>query len=80
MAEKTRIIDIYEKAGGFTSYFKKFTSQKQDDIVKKQDYNYNDMSLLRQLFSNEKARLLHAIKVNKPSSIYGLAKLLGRDF
>ncbi|MAG07351.1 hypothetical protein CMI46_00875 [Candidatus Pacearchaeota archaeon] len=73
MAEKTRIIDIYEKSGRFTSYFRKFTGQKKD-------YNYSDLSLLRQLFSNEKARLLHAIKLQKPTSIYALAKFLARDF
>ena len=35
---------------------------------------------LRQILSNEKARILHMIKIKKPESIYGLAKLLGRDF
>jgi predicted transcriptional regulator len=73
MADKTRIIDIYEKGGGFTSYFRKFSGQKKD-------YNYSDLSILRQLFSNEKARLLHFIKMKKPESIYSLAKSLGKDF
>ncbi len=73
MAEKTRIIDIYEKKGGFTSYFRKFSGSKKD-------YNFSDLSLLRQLFSNEKARLLHFIKMKKPDSIYSLAKSLGKDF
>lgn len=36
--------------------------------------------MLRKLLSNEKARLLHIIKVKKPTSIYSLAKLSGRDF
>ena len=73
MAEKTRIIEVYEKGGTFTSVFKRFTGQKKD-------YNYSDMSLLRQLFSNEKARLLNVVKMKKPASLYSLAKELGRDF
>lgn len=73
MAEKTRIIDVYEKGGAFSSVFRKFKG-------KKTDYNKSDMSLLRQLFSNEKARLLNVIKMKKPTSIYNLAKFLERDF
>ena len=73
MAEKTRIIDVYEKGGTFTSVFKKFRGEKKD-------YNYSDLTLLRQLLSNEKARILNVIKTKQPTSIYGLAKFLGRDF
>ena len=73
MAEKTRIIEVYEKGGTFASVFRRFTGLKKD-------YNFSDMSLLRQLFSNEKARLLNVIKNKNPNSIYGLAKFLGRDF
>jgi len=73
MADKTRIIDIYEKSGAFTSVFRRFTGEKKD-------YNYGDLSVLRQLLSNEKARLMHVIKVKKPKSIYQLAKFLNRDF
>ncbi|MEA3329417.1 MAG: hypothetical protein U9Q06_01615 [Nanoarchaeota archaeon] len=73
MADKTRIIDIYEKGGTFKSVFRKFTGQKRD-------YNYSDLALLRKLFSNEKARLLNTIKMKQPTSIYSLAKFLGRDF
>ena len=35
---------------------------------------------MRQLLSNEKARILHVIKQEKPKSIYDLAKKLGRGF
>lgn len=35
---------------------------------------------LRQLLNNEKARILHVIKQEKPKSIYELAKKLGRGF
>jgi len=73
MADKTRIIDIYEKEGTFSYVLRKFTGTKQD-------YNYDDMALLRKLLSNEKARMLNVIKIKKPGSIYALAKFLGRDF
>src|SRR3989344_4730427 len=73
MAEKTRIIDVYEKGGTFSSVFRRFKTEKKD-------YNYSDLTSLRQLLSNEKARLLHIIKIKQPSSMYQLAKFLGRDF
>lgn len=73
MAEKTRIIDVYEKAGAFSAVFRKFKGQKKD-------YNIDDLSLLRQLLSNEKARLLNVVKIEKPKSLYALAKFLERDF
>jgi len=40
----------------------------------------SELAILRSILSNEKARILHAIKSQKPDSVYGLAKLLGRDF
>lgn len=73
MADKTRIIDIYEKGGRFKSVFKKFTGLKKD-------YNIKDLSLVRKLLSNEKARLLHVVKTKEPNSLYALAKFLDRDF
>ena len=73
MTDKTRIIDVYEKSGTFSSVFRRFTGEKKD-------YNYSDLSILRQLLSNEKARLMHVIKVKNPKSIYQLAKFLKRDF
>jgi len=73
MAEKTRIIEVYEKGGTFSSVFRKFAGSKSD-------YNKSDMSLLRKLLSNEKARMLNVIKVKKPKSLYELAKFLERDF
>jgi len=50
------------------------------DFFKKNDYNIKDLSLVRQLLSNEKARLLHVIKMKQPNSLYALAKFLERDF
>jgi len=73
MTDKTRLIELYEKGGTFTSVFRKFTGQKKD-------YNVKDLSLVRQLLSNEKARLLHVIKMKQPNSLYALAKFLERDF
>lgn len=73
MAEKTRIIEIVEKGGAFSSILKRFRNEKED-------YNFKDLAILRQIFSNEKARMMNMIKSKNPSSIYQLAKLLGRDF
>ncbi len=73
MAEKTRIIDLYEKGGTFSSVFRRFTGQEEE-------YNFKDLAYLRQLLSNEKSRILHTIKTKKPISIYNLAKILKRDF
>ena len=49
--------------------------------VSKKDYDFSGMLALRQLLNNnEKARILHAIKTQKPQSIYDLAKKLDRNF
>jgi predicted transcriptional regulator len=49
-------------------------------IGQKNSYDFSDIKLLRTLLSNEKARILIVIKAKNPSSIYGLAKFLKRDF
>ena len=36
--------------------------------------------LFRQLLSDKKARILYCLRHEKPSSLYALAKALGRDF
>ncbi|HLA23528.1 MAG TPA: hypothetical protein VJZ93_03280 [Candidatus Nanoarchaeia archaeon] len=66
---KTRDINITESYGTFHLF-------KQS----KENYDFSGISALRQLLSNERARMLHTIKNQKPSSIYGLAKILGRSF
>ena len=66
---KIREITITESKGTF-SIFRKG----------KEDYDYSGILALRQLLSNEKARILHTIKTQKPISIYDLAKKLGRSF
>lgn len=69
---KTREITITESKGAF-SIFKKIGSQQET-------FDFEGLSILRQILSNEKARILHAIKNQKPASIYELAKKLGRSF
>lgn len=69
---KTREITIVESQGAFSLFKKSGTS--------KEDYDFSGILALRQLLSNEKARILHTIKTQKPGSIYELAKKLGRTF
>lgn len=69
---KVREITIKESKGAFSVFKKSKTSKK--------DYDFSGILALRQLLSNEKARLLHAIKIQKPNSIYELAKKLNRGF
>ena len=71
MATKTREITITESHGAFSIFRKQKT---------KEDYDFSGISALRQLLSNEKARILHTIKTEQPGSIYELAKKLGRGF
>ena len=73
MASKTREITIVDKRGAFEAFFKKFSGEKED-------YDFEGLSVLRKLLSNEKARLLHVIKTKNPPSLYKLAKILKRDF
>ncbi len=69
---KTREITIVQSKGAL-SIFKKQGSSKKD-------YDFEGISALRQLLSNEKARILNIIKTQNPGSIYDLAKRLGRSF
>ena len=66
---KTREITITETKGAFSMFGKG-----------RKDYDYSGVLALRQLLSNEKARILYTIKTQKPISIYDLAKKLGRNF
>jgi len=69
---KTREITITESHGAFSIFRKQKTA--------KEEYNFSGITALRQLLSNEKARILNTIRTQKPSSIYSLAKILGRSF
>jgi predicted transcriptional regulator len=68
---KTRTINIIEKEGTFSTIFHR---------IKGSNKKNSEIASLRQLLSNEKARLLDICKTKQPASIYELAKLLGRDF
>lgn len=68
---KTREITITQEKGAF-SIFKKSSE--------KEGYDFSGILALRQILSNEKARIIHVIKTQKPKSIYELAKQLGRNF
>lgn len=69
---KTREITIKESRGTFGIL--------KDTKISKKDYNFDGLSALRHLLSNEKARMLNVIKTQKPTSIYNLAKKLERGF
>ena len=72
MSQTTREITLKESKGTF-SLFKKPSTNKEN-------YDFSGVSALRQLLSNEKARMLDVLKTENPSSIYLLAKKLGRNF
>lgn len=69
---KIREITIVESQGAF-SLFRKPVSDKKD-------FDFSGLKALRQLLSNEKARMIYTIKTQKPKSVYELAKKLGRGF
>ncbi len=71
---KTREITIVDDRGAFTSFFKRLAGESSDG------YDFEGIAALRHILSNQKARLLHVVKTRNPSSIYALAKILGRDF
>ncbi|MBX4212321.1 ArsR family transcriptional regulator [Candidatus Pacearchaeota archaeon] len=70
---KTREITIVDEGGRFTTFFKRFTGETSE-------YDFEGISSLRKLLSNEKAKILHTIKSKSPRSLYHLSKLLQRDF
>jgi predicted transcriptional regulator len=75
MAEKklkTQLITIEEKQGTFSAIFHRFKGEKSPEK--------SDLSLLRSVLTDQKARILHVLKTKQPNSLYELAKLLARDF
>jgi len=70
---KTRIVNMYVTPSAFASIFKRLKGDRSE-------YDFSGLADLRQLLSNEKAKILNVIKNNNPESIYKLAKILGRDF
>lgn len=72
-APKTRTVELYITPSSFTSLFRRFRGEKSE-------YDFEGITELRQLISNEKARILYVIKNQNPDSLYTLAKMLKRDF
>jgi predicted transcriptional regulator len=75
MASKIKIrqINIVDEGGAFLTFFKKFSTEKIE-------FDFEGLSALRKLLSNERARLLYVLKTKNPPSLYFLAKTLGRNF
>ena len=75
MAKKPNIrnINLGIESGTFTGIFRRLRGEKKG-------YDFGGISDVRQLLSNERARIIHTIKTQAPNSIYHLAKLLDRDF
>jgi len=71
--QRSRTVNLYITPGSFSTIFKKFSG-------KKSEFDFSELSDLRQLLSNEKSRILNLIKNKNPDSIYTLSKLLERDF
>ncbi len=69
---KVREIEIRESHGGFL-----FRGEMN---VKKSSYDFDGIDSFKKMISKEKARMIDCIKYKKPSSIYSLAKILGRPF
>lgn len=69
---KIREVTIKESGGNFSLF--------SNSPPKEGEYNFDGLTTLRKLLSKEKAKMLDAIKYKNPTSIYGLAKILGRPF
>lgn len=69
---KAITINLNQKTGVFSSIYNKI---KGNQIT-----NKKEITNLRQLLSNEKAKLINTIKTQNPGSIYELSRLLKRDF
>ena len=70
---RTRIVNLYITPSAFASIFKRLRGDRSE-------YDFSALTELRQLLSNEKAKILNVIKNDKPDSLYKIAKTLGRDF
>ena len=71
--EKTRIVNLFITPNALTSIFRRLKGDRSE-------YDLSGINQLRQLLSNEKAKILNAIKTQNPESLYQLAKFLKRDF
>ena len=75
MAKEPRIrnVNLGIESAAFTGLFRRLRGEKKN-------YDFSGIAMLRKLLSNERARLLTTIKNKNPTSMYHLAKILGRDF
>jgi len=69
---KVREVFVKESKGGFSI----FGSREEEN----NEYDFDGLSSLKKLLSNEKAKILDVVKYKKPGSIYSLAKMLSRPF
>ena len=69
---KKKTITLSQKQGTFSTIFHRFRGSKTKEV--------SEVAILRNLLSNEKARILYTIKAKQPNSLYELAKILARDF
>jgi len=69
MKLKTKVVNLYIKPGTLSFLFRKSG-----------DYDFSELSQLRQILSNERAKLLNLIRTKNPESMYHLSKISGRDF
>jgi predicted transcriptional regulator len=71
--EKTRSISLTERSGAFNTFFKRLAGEhKEVDVTQ--------LAEIRSLLSAERARLIHLMKLNRPSSIYDLAQKAQRPY
>lgn len=73
--KRTKKITINQESGAFSAIFSRLRGKETQEKEKNPE-----ISLLRSILSQERARMLHILKEKKPNSLYELAKLLGRDF
>jgi predicted transcriptional regulator len=69
MARKTKVVNLYITPGTLSFLFRKTG-----------DYDFSELSQLRQILSNERAKLINTIKTKNPESMYHLSKIAKRDF
>ncbi len=67
---KTRYVEVNVNKESFVSKI----------IGEKKHNDFSDIKFLRSILSNEKARILYALKHKQFNSIYALSKMLERDF
>jgi predicted transcriptional regulator len=53
--------------------------EKGEKVQKKEGIYFENIETMRKVLTEERLRILKAIKKDRPSSIYALAKLLRRD-